>query len=444
MPSPGRTFLSITDLHFNSCYDSALIEKLAGAEPDDWSGIFETASGFELSAPGTDTNYPLLKFLFSDMASFADVDFVLFSGDFLGHRLQEQYQAGTKDTSGTGFKLFIAKTVSFLAGKFQEAFPGKIIFPCMGNDDTLCGDYEITPLGEFLSLFAESWQPIMDLLSGPDQRSFAQTFPIGGYYTAMLPGMPNHRLIVLNNIFMSQKYRDGCGKKPGDPALAQLSWLEWIFYISRAQNEKVWLVFHEPMGINIYPALHGKSPKCADNVETFMKTKYGDALRKLLTRSSRMIEAAFCGHTHMDEFRILHDGNDIPLMYMHVTPSVSPVFGNNPAYQVFTLDPQGQVPADYITRMVNLSETLDPGQAVWKEAYRFSDAYRQTALNPETLTRVRNEIADNETIRNRYIEHYAVNAPKYSLINKENWQAFYDCIWDNTKEAFIDDYCPEH
>lgn len=36
---------------------------------------------------------------------------------------------------------------------------------------------------------------------------------------ASLPGMQTHRLIVLNNVFMSQKYRDVCGKKPGDPAL---------------------------------------------------------------------------------------------------------------------------------------------------------------------------------------------------------------------------------
>jgi sphingomyelin phosphodiesterase acid-like 3 len=102
-----------------------------------------------------------------------------------------------------------------------------------------------------------------------------------------------------------------------------------------------------------------------------------------------MIEAAFCGHTHMDEFRILHDSGKRPLVYMHVTPSVSPVFGNNPAYQIFSLDPAGQALADYFTRMLNLAASLDAGTAGWETEYRFSKAYDQTALTPEILAAVR-------------------------------------------------------
>ena len=442
-----KSFLSITDLHFNSCYDPSLLEKLGATEPENWNEVFESSSIKTLSPHGQDTNYPLLKSWLADLKSRPDVDFILFSGDFLGHRLREQFQAGSKDQSDAAFKSFIQKTVRFLANQFQETFPEKVIFPAMGNDDNICGDYEITPMGDFLEVFTESWRPIMDRLAGPTgtgQSSFADTFPIGGYYTASLPGLPGRRLIVLNNIFMSQNYRDVCGKMPGDPALAQLSWLEWVLYRSRAQNEKVWMIFHEPIGINIYPVLHGKDPLCANNVQTFMKSKYGDALREQLIGSADLIQAAFCGHTHMDEFRILHDDNNKPLMYMHVTPSVSPVFGNNPAYQVFTIDSTTRAPADYTTRMLDLTQSQDPALVRWEDEYQFSKTYGQAELTPQSLNGVRDSIASDNSIRENYIKYYAVGSAKYSPINQNNWKAFYDIILDNTSEEFVEDYCPPH
>lgn len=444
MPLSNQSFLSITDLHFNPCFDPGLIPKLAATDAGDWAGIFETASVTDLSDYGKDTNYPLLKSLFNDLASFADTDFVIFSGDFLGHNQRKQYQAGSNDKTDDGFSAFITKTVQFLADQFKAAFPGKVIFPCMGNDDNICGDYEITPFGEFLSMFTETWQPFMDFLDKDGGSSFADTFPMGGYYTASIPGRPNHRLVVLNNIFMSQKYRNACGSKPGDPAMAQLSWLEWVLYQSRTRNEKIWLVFHEPMGINMYPALHGKNPNCADNVNTFMKSRYGDILRSLLGHASDLIQGAFCGHTHMDEFRILHDAGTTPLMAMHVTPSVSPMFGNNPGYQVFFTELVTGAPADYLTRMVDLSVSTDPASAVWKEEYRFSDAFGWPSLTPHAMADLRKAIYEDETLRDRYIQHYAVGNTQHSLLTSENWKAFYDCMWDNTREAFINDYCPPH
>jgi hypothetical protein len=442
MVSTKLTFLSITDLHFNPCYDQGLIKKLATAEAKEWSGIFETSPIRKFSVYGRDTNYPLLASLFTDLTAYKEAAFILFSGDFLGHRLREKYQAGSHDNSGSGFNRFIFKTVQFLAGKFQDSFPGKVVFPAMGNDDNLCGDYEITPLGEFLNLFDEIWQPIMNRLE--ERSSFSRTFPVGGYYTALLPGIPGHRLVVLNNIYMSQNYRDACGKKKGDPASAQLSWFEWVLYLSRARDEKIWLIFHEPAGINMYSALHGKNPNCANNVGTFMKSGYGDRLRALLIQSSDMIGAAFCGHTHMDEFRILHDSGNRPLIYLHITPSVSPVFGNNPAYQVFSFDPVGRTLADYFTRMLNLAESPNPDTAAWETEYCFTKAYGQAALTPETMASVHKAIANDPSIRNRYIEYYAVSQPGHSLINSGNWKTFYNCIWDNTQEAFIDHYCPPH
>ncbi|MCG8617687.1 MAG: metallophosphoesterase [Desulfobacterales bacterium] len=441
MVSKNATFLSITDLHFNPCADPALTARLADAAPDEWAEIFESSTQKELVGWGKDTNYPLLNSLFKDVSAFSDADFILFSGDFLGHNLRERFQSATGDKSDAGFSRFIGKTLEFLAAAFQKAFPGKVIFPAMGNDDNICGDYEITPLGEFLSRFTDAWQPVMNRLDG--DNTFAQTFPVGGYYTALLPGESHQRLIVLNNIFMARNYRDACGSVPGDPGEAQLNWLEWVLYLSRTNRESVWMVFHEPLGINMYQAIHGKNPHCASNVSTFIKSRYGDRLRTILLKSSDIIRVVFCGHTHMDEFRILHDGFNTPRIAMHITPSVSPIFGNNPAYQVFTLgDDYG--PVDYSTRMIDLSLTRNPAEAGWVESYRFSEAYGQTNLDPVSLSGVGDAVADNTDIRQRYIEYFNVCQSTYSMINSDNWRAFYDCINDNTRDAFVKEYCPAH
>ena len=40
MTAKTPTFLSISDLHLNPCYDPAIIDELAAAEPDDWDEVF--------------------------------------------------------------------------------------------------------------------------------------------------------------------------------------------------------------------------------------------------------------------------------------------------------------------------------------------------------------------------------------------------------------------
>jgi hypothetical protein len=42
--------------------------------------------------------------------------------------------------------------------------------------------------------------------------------------------------------------------------------------------------------------------------------------------------------THMDDFRVIrHDGGEPPLL-CRIAPATSPIFGNNPGYQVYQFD----------------------------------------------------------------------------------------------------------
>ncbi|MCG8633738.1 MAG: metallophosphoesterase, partial [Desulfobacterales bacterium] len=421
-------FISLSDLHFNPCYDPAITPRLAEAPDEEWTSVFKSSALTSLSAYGKDTNYPLLASLFEALKAHSDAGFVLFSGDFLGHRLREQFEEQTGNKDEAAFQEFIGKTVSYLYRQFEAVFPSQVVFPCMGNDDSICGDYRISPMGDFLGLFTKTWQPVMDRLPGTDGAAFSRTFPLGGYYSARVPGLSGFRIITLNNIFMSQNYLNACHKVPGDTVQAELDWLAWELYNCRAGKQKAWIVCHEPLGVDMYGVLHGKAAECAQNVKDFVKTEYARALQKIYLQWQDTIAAVFCGHTHMDEFRLVMNPDGTPAVPLHVTPSVSPVFGNNPAFQVFTLDPDDGL-KDYTTRFYNLDAK---GATTWQKTYTFSETYDQNRVDAAAMFAVRNGIKDNPVIREAYIRHYDVENLKNSQLTSGDWPAFYHAVTDLT------------
>jgi len=439
MAAKPPTFLSISDLHFNPCYDPAIIDELAAAEPAEWDEVFRRSTLTGLGPYHRDTGWPLLQSLLGALRAH-DPGFVIFSGDFLAHRLQEQHRAGARDPSDGAFRAFIGKTLQYLALRFGEVFPGRAFFPCLGNDDALCGDYEIAPFGELLQLLTEIWQPLMQASLDAGESSFADTFPIGGYYHAALPGLPGARLVVLNNIFMSVRYVDACRRVPGDPAAAMLHWLRWVLYLCEAQGEQIWLVMHEPPGVDVYGVVHGRNDSCAGNVSTFMDSAHWRMLSAELD-AERGIRLIFSGHTHMDDFRLLSRGRGRPpSLYVHITPAVSPVFGNNPAYQLWELDGGSGAPTDYTTCYLDLANPA----AGWTEEYRFQQAYGQGALSVDSLSKICSAIADDQGIRELYLRYFGVARPPGTIIGSDSWQAFHDGITCLTKQQFVARHCPDH
>ncbi len=107
-------FISLSDLHFNPCYDPALTPRLVKAPAEEWEAVFQSAGHTEPSAYGADTNYPLLTSLFEELNAHREAEFVLFSGDFLGHWLQGQFEEQTGNKDEVAFQDFVGKTITFL------------------------------------------------------------------------------------------------------------------------------------------------------------------------------------------------------------------------------------------------------------------------------------------------------------------------------------------
>jgi len=65
---------------------------------------------------------------------------------------------------------------------------------------------------------------------------------------------------------------------------------------------------------------------------------YAADLISSLQAFATTVRQGIYGHTHMMEFRVIADANGGPLVGNQGIPAVSPIFGNNPAFVVLTLD----------------------------------------------------------------------------------------------------------
>src|SRR5437763_16917609 len=77
-------------------------------------------------------------------------------------------------------------------------------------------------------------------------------YMMGGSYAVAHAKVPKHDIVVLSDVFLSQKYRDACGQTGSDPGSAELAWLEWTLYQARRAGRTVSLAMHIPAGVDCY------------------------------------------------------------------------------------------------------------------------------------------------------------------------------------------------
>ncbi|KIG15383.1 Acid sphingomyelinase-like phosphodiesterase 3b precursor [Enhygromyxa salina] len=461
-PATAR-FVSLSDLHFDPFLDPALVPKLAAAEAIEWGPLFEArypspgaASGTagpatQLGSYGGDTPYPLLRSALAapQHASGWPPDYVIISGDFLAHSFRSRYQELTGDDSDAGYRGFVDKTLQFLTVEINTSFPGIPIIPALGNNDSYCGDYLLEPGGTFLQMLAWLWAPLAR--GGPE---FSQTFTAGGWYEVPHPKLEDHRLIVLNTVFFSTKYANSCAASPTpnapdpttDPTTVQLEWLAQRLAAAEAAGHKVSLIYHIPPGVNVYSAVHAKTPGCPQTSELFWRDEPSTAFLALVDQYHAIILASFAGHIHTDDFRLTYPAAkpDTPTGFIHVTPAISPLFGNNPGFQVFDYDPSSGALRDFTTYALPLGAAAPS----WQAAYSFNAAYA-TAADTDSdydlvaLARTRARISTDPAVRAKYIAFNPVDNPDANQINADNWRTYWCATGTMTTTEFGACMCPE-
>lgn len=421
---PASQFLWLSDLHFDPTANPKLIDALAEASVDEWPRIL-TSSPDRFSRFGEDTTWALLSSSLDAMRRTApNVKFTIVTGDLLVHRFRNRFQSTAKDHDDASFRRFATKTVQFVAAQIRSIAPGKPVLFTLGNNDSECGDYEVQPGGAFLrdesAAMAQLLGPLNDETSATDWTAL-------GSYSVPHPWLKHHRVIAVNSIYFSPIYQNACSDGGADPALEEMRWLGRELSKARDRKDKVWLIFHIPPGVDGYATSHAE--ESGPEKPAFMwKPVYTEEFQNLLKRYHKTVTVSLAGHEHMDDFRLI--SNSLVLM----TPAVSPVFKQNPAFRVVSFRPDGALSDGTTYYLSNLDDVLHGMAAEWKPEYSFASTWGMSQLNFNNFTKLYREIGAKAAVRTRWSTLYSVSHPQASPITTETFPQLF-CAAGNAIEA---------
>jgi hypothetical protein len=408
-PSIAGQVLVMSDLHFDPMADPRLVDQLAAAEPEQWSAVLDSSGDRSLGRYGRDSNWMLLRSALRQMAeTLPKPGFVLIPGDFLAHGFRQEFDAAAGDHSDAAYRIFVRKTMQFLGQQFEQTFPAIPILPALGNNDEECGDYQLQPGGPFL---ADTLPILRRLVGRADRPGFDRDWRSYGNYSARVSGI---RVLSTNTNFLSVHYHKACGSAAdGDPGRGTLAWLEAELAAAKQAQEPVWLLYHIPPGIDGYATLrHGA---CPGKMIPMWEQAYTGALLPLLRRYADTVVASFAGHTHMDDFRLIADAEG-RYGFVLITPAVSPIFGQNPAFRTVAYDPAGGILDQTIYDLTNLAQATTAAGGVppeWQAEYTFTRQWSLPRVDLPSLDRLYSLITDAPVERERWHVIFPVSSPGY-------------------------------
>ncbi len=430
----ANRFLALSDIHFDPLRDPALTDKLAQAPATEWADLL---AGGAPSGFGKDTDWTLLTQTLDAMRQAEPhPDFILMPGDFLAHKLDTRFkQNGTR--SDAALLDFEAKTLQVIVQQTQQRFPGVPLFPVLGNNDDACGDYRADDADATMSADL----PLVRAMLGTPQSTAFETdwARLGSYDVALEPGV---RLIAFDDTFFSRHFKPCDGAADLTPDMTLLAWLHDHLAAARAAGAKVWLMMHIPPGQDVYATLIGAA--CPAAPETMWRETDRAAYSQLVEEFGDIIAAQFSGHTHMAEFRLVGaDGFVIGI------PGVSPIYLQNPAFDLITYRPDGALTNRVTMAFSNFADAVKSPAPVWKPA-DFAAAWSISALNAATLGDVARRLTDRPPGSNPDLARYLLD---YSTGHAGVWEAQHldpvraardlACTArDNPMEAFRDCFCP--
>ena len=374
-------FLLLSDIHFNPMADPRLVERLAAGEPAEWPAILNASADKSLGRYGADTNWHLLHSALEYMnATLPHPAFVLITGDFLAHHFREQFNAAARGHSDADFRGFVDKTMRFLAQEIEAAFPNTPILPALGNNDEICGDFELQPNGPFLA----DMLPVVSGLVGHHANSdLGGDWTSYGNYSATVPGLPKVKLIFANTVLFSRRYGNACGAQGGaDPGQETLAWLSAQLAMAEQAHEHVWLAYHVPPGIDGFATWRLGS--CPDKIIPMWDQRFAQPVYALLRRYAGTVSASFAGHTHMDDFRLVGDGSRY-FGFVLMTPALSPIFGQNPAFRAVDFDAEGGILDQTTYALSNLPQAGADEPAKWRPEYVFRREWQLSRIDLPNL-----------------------------------------------------------
>ena len=453
----------LSDIHFDPFHDPSKVAGLRSAPIEQWNAILAAPAAASdaadfvalqrtCNARGVDTDYTLLH------ASLAAAHtrqpaplFVTVSGDLMAHAFDCRFHHLATSGTDADYSAFAAKTVAFVALSLREAFPGTPVYMALGNNDSGCADYRETPGSPYLQSTAES---LAAGLPAAERSAVQASAAQEGDYSASLPApMQDTRLIVLQDIFESRRYK-GCAAAADAAAAAdQIAWLRAQLTEARDRHQRVWVMAHIPPGVDVYTTVRSGRDVCAGQPpEMFLNS---DELTETLVAFAPTVRLVVLAHTHMDEVRLLHAGQLGPssgrraaipagAIPAKLVPSISPVNGNNPAFTVAQVNPRTSTLVDY---EVYAADNQTGVGTHWAEEYRYSTTYHQPDFSAASVSRLLGGMRDDKTAAETATHDYAHwfwvgDSGLHALALRVIWPAYSCAIVQSNEAGYRRCACP--
>ena len=410
-------FISFSDIHFDPflvCETSPRtcpqLKKLRAAGYSQWEAILENNKNKIVYHQ--DTSYPLFKSTLIELQKIKQQEnpqFVVILGDFLSHDFRRRYKRYSGDSSRAGYEAFVKKTLQFMTYEIEKIFPDIDVYPAIGNNDSYKGDYVIVPRGRFLQDTANTWSRLIK--NKENQKQFRNSFPIGGYYAITLANNHN-KIIVLDTVLFSARGGNSTVKQAA--AKIELEWLKTQLQKASEKHQSVYLAFHIPAGIDVFATI-----KIFTFIHEFWHSDITREFETLLNQYSNTIVDILAGHIHMDTFQLISvkQGGRIPVI---VTPSISPIFGNNPGFKLLSYNTHTLQIQNYDTYYYPLDHLN------WQKEYSFNHIY-QSSCHDCNLVKGMEQLVKNRRFFDDYKKYYAAGHDSQPITEKRNFFPYYWC-----------------
>jgi sphingomyelin phosphodiesterase acid-like 3 len=443
--------LFVSDIHFEPFRDPAKAVQLAAAPVGEWDRILAAPASADAAAQwakldqacptrGADTSYALFQSsLHAIHARAGEAKFVILSGDLIAHSFSCKFAAVFPKATPADYKAFVEKTIAFDLANLRAALPGVPVYAALGNNDSDCGDYQLDPNSAFLK---EIGQDFAADFVGTEKAQALRDFAAGGYYSVRLPApVERTRLLVLDDLFMSDRYQTCGGKADAAPAAAQIAWLKQQLNEARDKKEKVWVMAHIPPGVDSYSTARKWMTLCGGGKPKMFLSS--EALPEVLAGYGDVVQLAIFAHTHMDEVRLLNpaivDAAHRPVAVKMVA-SISPIDGNNPSFTVATIDPVHAILTDY--RVIAASNQTGIATE-WTEEYDFAKTYHEPAFTAATVENLiagfKADPAAQTTASKSYLRNYMTGEDMRMLALI--WQPYVCSLTNTTTDVYRECVC---
>ena len=400
--------------------DPTLVADLAAADASQWEAILQRSKLTAFSPYGQDSNWWLVRSAFDAMArTVPNPALIMFTGDMLAHSFPKTFRSITHDNDPDHYRAFVLKTFDFMALELRKRFPDVKILVTPGNNDEECGDYSIAENGVFLS---DTARRARDLAREGGQ--FEATWKSLGSYSIEHPTLRGIRIVSVNTVFWSNKYRStdfnkSCATVDSTAGSAQLAWLESQLAEAEQTHEKVWLMFHVPPGIDGWASTHpnpggsgansAPAKSCADSIVPMWVPQWTASFEKLMKQYQSTVLASFAGHTHVDSFMVVGSDKDVR-QFVLINPPISPVYDQNPGFRIVNFRGNGTLADQTTYYLTNLTKAGGNTRGRWKKEYSFSRQWKTRQLDGASLAKVYNEIATESDARARWLKLYMVSS----------------------------------